>query len=206
VEYESQAGTLSSIGLSGAYSMDAATGRFAFFASGTQNIGIHPLVGYVIPVPTDLTSAACNTQSACITAFLLSTDSSALAGLLEFQTPTIGPPPPFLITSVQGDFTFGTDDPLDAESASVTGHLTANPNQTVLNISQDASFGDKNYCAEPNCLLLIPGDQAIGGYAINTDGSGKFGGQTASVTNGSATFYIDESPLNSHPTVVVVEE
>jgi len=206
VEYENNAGTLSSIGLSGAYSMDSASGRFSLFASGTQNIGIHPLVGYVIPVPTDLTSPACNTQSACITAFLLSTDSTAQAGLLEFQTPTIGPPPPFLITSLQGDFTFATDEPLDAESASISGHLTVNPNQAVVNISQDASYGDKNYCAEPSCVLLIPGDQAVGSYAINADGSGKFGGQTASVTNGSATFYIDESPLNSHPTVVVAEE
>jgi len=206
VEYENQAGTLSSIGISGAYSMDSDSGRFAFFASGTQNIGIHPLVGYVIPVASDSNSAACIMQSACITGFLLSTDSTAQAGVLEFQTPTIAPPPPFLITSLQGDFTYGTDEPLDAESASFSGHASANPNQAVVNISQDASFGDKNYCAESNCAMLIPGDQAIGGYAINSDGSGKFGGQTASVTNGSTTFYIDESPLNSHPTVVIVEE
>jgi len=203
VEYENQAGTLSSIGLSGAYSMDSSTGRFSFFASGTQNIGIHPLVGYAIPVPSDLTSAACITQSACITGFLLST---AQAGVLEFQTPTIGPPPPFLITSLQGDFTFGTDEPLDAESVNFSGHVTANPNQAVVNISQDTSFGDKNYCALSNCVMLIPDDQAIGSYAVNTDGSGKFGGQTASVTNGSTTFYIDESPLNSHPAVIVVQE
>jgi len=206
VEYENQAGTLSSIGLSGAYSMDSASGRFAFFASGTQNIGIHPLVGYVIPVPTDLTSAACNTQSACITGFLLSTDSTAQAGGLAFQTPTIGPPPPFLITSLQGSFTYGTDEPLDAKSVNLTGHASANPNQAVVNMSQDTSFGDTNYCADSDCVLLIPGDIAIGGYAINADGSGKFGGQTASVTNGSITFYIDESPLNSHPQVVIVQE
>jgi len=206
VEYENQAGTLSSIGLSGAYSMDSATGRFSFFASGTQNIGIHPLVGYVIPVATDLTSATCITQSACITGFLLSTDSTAQAGLLEFQTPTIGPPPPFLITSLQGDFTYGTDEPLVPESVSIAGHASVNPNQAVVNLTQDTSFGDKNYCADLNCVLLIPDDQAIGGYAVNADGSGKFGGQTASVTNGSATFYIDESPLNSHPAVVVVQE
>jgi hypothetical protein len=35
------------------------------------------------------------------------------------------------------------------------------------------------------------------------DGSGAFGGNTNMVTNGSKFFYIDISPLDGHPAVVV---
>ena len=206
VEYENQAGTLSAANLSGGYTMDAASGRFAFVASGNQNLGIHPLVGYVIPAPGNLTFAACITRAACITGFLLSTDSTAQSGVLEFQTPTVAPPPPFSVTSLQGDYVLGTDEALDSKTVQVGGFGVVNPSGPSAGLTQDASYGDTNYCLQSNCLLLVPQDQALLTYGINSDGSGKFGGQTVSVTNGSATFYIDESPLTFHPAVVVVEQ
>jgi len=207
MEYENQAGTLSSLALSGAYSMDSTSGRFSFFAPlNTQNIGLHPLVGYVIPVGADLNSTACITQAACVTGFLLSTDSTAQAGVLEFQTPTIAPPPPFLVTALAGDYVFGTDEPLDGVSVNISGRASLSPSGPTVNATQDTSYGATNYCLESNCLLLIPSDQSSSAYAINSDGSGKFGGQTASVTNGSVTFYIDESPLDFHPAVLVVRQ
>jgi hypothetical protein len=207
VEYENQAGTLSSVNLSGAYGMDAATGRFFLFASSvTQNVGLHPIVGYAIPLLSDLGFTACIVPSACASGFLISTDATAQAGALEFQTPTIAPPPPFSITSLVGDYEYGTDEPLDPLSVNFSGRAAAIPNGPTVNFSQDTSYGDTGYCLVSNCPLLIPFDQVGGAYSINGDGSGKFGAQTVSVTNGSTTFYIDESPLNSHPVVVVVRE
>jgi len=32
------------------------------------------------------------------------------------------------------------------------------------------------------------------------------GGETVAVTNGNVIYYIDESPLNPHPSVTVVEQ
>jgi hypothetical protein len=207
IEYENQAGTLSSINISGGYSPpDGSSGRFAFAATGTQNLGLHPLVGYVIPAPSDLAFTACVVRAACITGFLLSTDSTAQAGVLEFQTPAIAPPPPFSASMLQGDYVLGTDEALDSKTLQVSGRGTANPSGPVFNEMQDASYGDSQYCLVSNCMLLVAADQATLSYAINSDGSGKFGGQTASVTNGATTFYIDESPLNLHPVIVVVEQ
>jgi hypothetical protein len=207
VEYENQAGTLSAVNLSGGYSMDGSSGRFGFSATGTQNVGLHPLVGYVIPLPSNLAFPACSTRAACISGFLLSTDSTAQAGVLEFQTPTIAPPPPFSVSFLQGTYVFGTDEALDSKTLQISGQASASPSGPVANVILDSSYGDPKYCLVPKatCAMLIPADQASLRYAVNTDGSGKFGGQTVSVTNGAATFYIDESPLNLHPVVVVVE-
>ena len=212
VEYENQAGTLSSIGLSGGYGMDGSTGRFSFTAAANQNLGHHPLVGYVIPAPSNLSFSACIIRAACITGFLLSTDPTAQAGVLEFQTPMIAPPPPFTAAMLQGDYVLGTDEALDSKSLQFTGSGTANPTGPTFSLTQDASYGDPTYCLVSNCVLLLaedPGPSNAGmvlKYAVNSDGSGAFGGQTVSVTNGATTFYIDESPLNLHPAVIVVEQ
>jgi hypothetical protein len=73
-------------------------------------------------------------------------------------------------------------------------------------VVQDNSYGDPKYCLLSSCALLVPDDQANVNLAVNADGSGQFGGQTISVTNSATTFYIDESPLNLHPSIVVVEQ
>ena len=54
--------------------------------------------------------------------------------------------------------------------------------------------------------MLFPSDPLTGAYSINTNGTGNFGGGTVSVSNGNVTFYIDNSPLNLHPSVIVAEQ
>ncbi len=184
--------------------MDGTTGRFAFSATGTQNLGLHPLVGYVIPAPSTLSFPACIVRAACITGFLVSTDSTAQAGVLEFQTPPVGPPPPFSVNSFLGDYTFGTDEPLDPKTMQISGSGNAGP--PTISVTQDTTNGDPKYCLLSTCTMLVPDDQVTAALKVNGDGSGQFGGQTVSVTNGATTFYLDESPLNLHPSIVVVEQ
>jgi hypothetical protein len=52
----------------------------------------------------------------------------------------------------------------------------------------------------------MPNQSLSGSYSVNSNGTGLFGGGVVSVTNGSAVFYIDESPTNLHPSVVVAEQ
>jgi large repetitive protein len=206
-EYENQAGTLSVTALSGQITpLDASTGRFSFFAGTNQNMGIHPLVGYVIPPPNSLTAASCNTPSACVTGFLISTDSSAQAGVLDLQTSANQPPPPFTTSAILGKYDYGTDEDIDSKTANFVGTASANPAFSALSFTQDSSYADPQFCLEPSCVLLISNANVAGSYAVNKDGSGRFGGQTASVTNGAVTFFIDESPLNSHPAIMVAEQ
>ena len=206
-EYENQAGTLAATSVSGIYLVDSTTGRLTFSAAQGQTLGAHPLVGYIIPAPSTLNANSCNTPAACVTGFLISTDATAQAGLLEFQTSATAPPPPFTISSLIGSFDLGTDEALDAKTPHSVGRISASPGSSTLGtILEDSSYGDTNYCLEASCLLLIPNGLAGGKYSVGSNGSGTFGGQTASVTNGAVTFFIDESPMDSHPSVMVVEE
>jgi len=43
-------------------------------------------------------------------------------------------------------------------------------------------------------------------YSVNSDGTASIGGETAAITNGNVIFYLDESPLNLHPAVMVAEQ
>jgi len=158
----------------------------------------------VIPAPSNLSFPACIVRAACITGFVLSTDSTAQAGVLEFQTPPIGPPPPFLANNLVGTYVLGTDEPLDSKTVQFTGSVALG---SGVQETQDTSNGDPQYCLLSSCTLLVAGDTASLNFAVNSDGSGNFGGgQTVSVTNGATTFYIDESPVNLHPSIVVVEQ
>ena len=206
-EYENQAGTLGTTALSGSYTVDSTTGRISFSSILNQNLGVHPLIGYVIPPPSTLTAVACNTPSACVTGFLISTDATAQAGVLEFQTSATAPPPPFTLTSLVGRYDYGVDEPLDTKTSDLVGVASANPaSSTLTTILQDTNYGDPGYCLESGCALLMSNNLLSGKYSINANGSGSFGGQTISVTNGGTTFVIDESPLNAHPAVIVVEQ
>ena len=208
-QYEDQAGTLGTTSLSGVYEVDATTGRVVFRAPSLgQNVGDHPLVGYVIPVPATLTRQSCVQLAACVTGFLLSTDATAQAGTLEFQTPTIAPPPPFSNLYVAGYYFYGTDESLDASTPVLAGATAANPNGSHYAAIQSVSYPDSRYCQQPGCAFLIPNQTlaASGTYSVNSNGTGTIGGETVSVTNGNVVYYIDESPLNSHPSVIVIEQ
>lgn len=208
-QYENQAGTISTIQISGAYSVDGSSGRLVLSAPSVgQNAGAHPLVGYAIQVPSTLTRQDCVAPANCVTGFLVSTDASAQAGLLEFQTPTTAPPPPFSTLYVSAYYYYGTDEGMDASTPVFAGLAKANPTGRGFNGIVSASYPSAAYCQQPssNCALLLPNETFLGGYSINSDGSGTVGSQTVSVTNGNAIFYLDESPLNFYPSVMVAEQ
>ncbi len=211
--YEDQAGTLGTASLSGVYSVDATTGRTTFSAPAIgQSLGIHTFVAYVIPVPANLTNAACSTPASCVTGFLVGTDNTAQDGMLEFQTSAFGPPPSFGSGFVVGDFAYGTDESLMAPTTNLEGTVNALPSSSSVTAGsfdsqlQDSNFGNPNYCSQPGCLLLMPNQSLTGAYSVNSNGTGSFGGGTVSVTNGKVVFYIDESPLNVYPAIIVAEQ
>lgn len=209
--YEDQAGTLGTTAVSGAYTVDGTTGRANFFAPQGQTLGAHTFVAYLLPAPQ--LRSACSNPGSCVTGFLVGTDNSAQDGVLEFQTPTVAPPPPFTNRDVAGDFVYGTSENIDWMTPSFEGDVFATPSSSAstsgslgasgLPFFQDSSYG----CLESTCPLLISEDTFAGAYTINGSGTGTFGGGTeVSVTNGNVIFYIDESPVNLHPSVVVAEQ
>lgn len=213
--YENQAGTLGTTSVSGIYSVDANTGRALFSATQVgQTLGNHAFIGYVVPQAAGLTRATCAKPWNCITGFLVGSDSTAQDGVMEFQnTITLPPTPPNLFYNafVLGDFAFGAQEILGTQSTSSEGYFEASPTTTASNNTgtlsrgaRDTSFGD---CWQGVCRSMIPAEQLISGaYTINTDGTGTFGGETVSITNGRTIFYLDESPLNLNPTVSVAEQ
>ncbi len=217
--YEDQAGTLGTTAVSAAYQVDSTTGRVTFLTNQQgQTLGAHSFVGYIIPLPGTLTRQSCSTPASCVAGFLVGTDSTAQDGILEFQTPTTAPPPPFTNVFIAGDYAYGTDELLDqlapafegvvyaqpSGASTLTGSFGPNPavNQSFI---RDVSYGCGAQPPQPSCILL-PSQSLSGSYSVNTNGTGTFGGETVSVTNGNVTFYIDESPTNLHPSIVVVEQ
>jgi len=222
-----QSGTVGTATLSGTYLVDSATGRATFLASQQgQNLGSHPFVGYVIPASATISRADCsNSEASCVTGFLVGTDATAQDGVLEFQTPTIAPPPPFTNLFIIGDYVYGTDEPLTALSPTVEGNAPAKVSSTSTTsgslgfggtpITQDVYYGDANYCLQAGCYQFIPGNTLAGSYSVNANGTGTFGNGKASVTNGSVVFYIDQSTakmsggsilVDPQPSIVVAEQ
>ena len=202
--YENQAATLGTTSVSGAYSVDSTTGRTAFAAPALgQTLGSHPFVAYIIP---STSFSSCSRPQGCVTGFLVGTDSTAQEGILEFQTSSQAPPPPFTNANVVGDYSYGVDAPLDAAATNIEGTLSSNIT-SLSSRTQDASYSSPDYCLEAGCALLIPEETFTNGsFTTNSNGTGNFGAQTLSVTNGKVVFYIDQSPLNLHPTIVVAEQ
>ncbi len=211
--YEDQAGTLGTTTVSAAYSVDGTTGRANFFAPQGETLGAHTFVAYLVPASADLLRSACSNPASCITGFLVGTDNSAQDGVLEFQTPAVAPPPPFTNRDVAGDYVYGSAENIDWMTSSFEGDVYATPSSSAstsgslgasgLPFFQDSSYG----CLNSICPFLIPEATFAGAYTINGNGTGTFGGATAvSVTNGNVIFYIDESPVNLHPSVVVAEQ
>lgn len=209
-QFEDQAGTLGTTSLSGGYAVDSKTGRLSVTASTTnpQSLGDHPLVGYVVPVPGTLARQNCVTLSSCVTGFLLSTDATVQSGQLEFQTPSIAPPPPFSNLYVSGYYFYGTDESLDNSTPLLEGAAFANPNGAHYAGIQSVSYPNATYCQQPGCALLMPNEtlSTSGIYSVSTNGTATLGGGTVAVTNGNVTYYIDESPINLHPSVAVIEQ
>jgi hypothetical protein len=138
--------------------------------------------------------------------------------LLEFQTSATAPPPPFENLYLTGNYAYGTDEIEDALSPNLEGDVFASANSsgtTIGNLGgganpfvQDVNYGDKSYFCpgSSTCYLLQPNQLLSGSYTITANGTGTFGGGVVSVSNGNVTFYIDESPVNTHPSVTVAEQ
>jgi len=217
--YQDQAGTLATTKVSAIYSVDSTTGRTVFSAPVQgQTIGAHPFVGYIIPQSQSASRQNCSVPANCVAGFLVGTDATAQGGSLEFQTVLLAPPPPFVNTYVAGDYSYGIDELLDQRSVAYEGVVYAQPsgasttggvfgaNPSIRqSYFQDVSYSCEEQAPRPSCLL-IPSQLVTGSYSINPDGTGTFGGSTVSVSNGNVTFYIDESPTNLHPAIVVAEQ
>jgi hypothetical protein len=217
-QYEDQAGTLGTTAISGTYAVDQQTGRTTFSAALGQTLGPHPFVAYLIPAPASLSRQTCSSPASCFTGFLVGTDSSAQDGILEFQTPTTAPPPPFTNVYLAGDYAYGSDEILDQLTPAFDGVVYALPSGASTTAGsfgpnpaagqefvQDVSYSCSAQPPQPSCVLL-PSQFLSGSFSIASNGTGTFGGETVSVTNGNVTFFIDESPVNLHPSVVVVEQ
>ncbi len=176
--FERTGGTASATTLSGQFAVDATTGRFTF--SGTSV----PVVGYAIPAASG------------VTGYLVGTGPSAASGVMEFQTDSY--PPGYQFSPINGAYGFSTDEILDRQTTNFAGveigNLDGSMGSNSIDISGPAPYG------------LIPVEAyntALFRYTWAADGSGAYGGNTYMVSNGKKVFYIDVSPLNGHPAVVV---
>jgi hypothetical protein len=182
--FENQGGTLGSSALSGIYGVDATTGRLILTPGQNQTQFPHPVVAYVIPTTSGTA------------AFVVSTDASAQAGALEFQA--LNPPvSTFGNANLVGRYFFGMDEDLDPLSALSGGTAS------LAGTGSQAGIEDAN---SPGSSMFVPNQGFSGSYSVSKNGTGNFGGETVSVTNGQVVYSIDESPLDLHPVITVLEQ
>src|SRR5216684_3133799 len=176
--YERSGGTANATTLSAQYAVDPTTGRFTF--SGTSV----PVVGYAVP------------SASGITGYLVGTGASAASGTMEFQTNSY--PPGYQFAPINGHYGLGTEEMLDPQSTVLAGIEDPGPNGSLSTSSIGA------YLDSSSLTGLIPFQEFdLFKYTWSADGSGTYGGNTYMATNQSRSFYIDVSPLNGHPGVVV---
>ena len=175
--YERSGGTANATTLSAQYAVDPTTGRFTFSGTGVA------VVGYAVP------------SASGITGYLVGTGASAASGTMEFQTNSY--PPGYQFAPISGHYGLGSEEMLDPQSTVIAGNEQPGPSGSV---SSDAN----SYLDSSSLTGLIPFQEFdLFKYTWSADGSGTWGGYTYMVTNQSKFFYIDISPLNGHPAVVV---
>jgi len=184
--YERSGGTSTATTVSAQYVVDPTTGRFTFAGTGI------PVVGYAL-----------GTSASGITGYLVGTGASAASGMMEFQTNSY--PPGYQFGPIIGQYGLGTDEMLDAQSTVIIGNEFPARNGQL-----GTSAPQVNYLYSSNLTGLTPFQEFdLFQYTWSADGSGTYGNYTYMVTNGSSKgskfFYIDTSPLNAHPAVVVGE-
>jgi hypothetical protein len=182
--YERSGGTATATTVSAQYVVDPTTGRFTFAGTGI------PVVGYAL-----------GTSASGITGYIVGTGASAASGTVEFQTSSY--PPGYQFGPILGQYGLGTDEMLDSQSTVMVGNEFPARNGQL-----GTSAPSLNYLYSSNLNGLTPFQEFdLFQYTWSADGSGTYGGNTYMVTNGSAKgakfFYIDTSPLNAHPAVVV---
>ena len=181
VAFTRAGGSSASTNLAGQYLVDPASGRVTF--SGTAI----PAVGYLVSDPSGLT------------AYLVGTGSSAGSGVIEFQTSSY--PPGYQFNPVMRVYGFVVDEMTDPLAPVFVGNIN-NDNQ-----SKNGGLSDAYLDGSMRTNGLLPQQVfEMFGMSFSADGSGTFGGYTYMVTNGHKVFYIDTSPLNSHPAIVVGQQ
>jgi hypothetical protein len=219
--YQDQAATLGTTSVTAVYTVDGTTGRTTFTTPQQgESLGSHGFIAYLIPASPSLSHVDCSVPASCVTGFVVGTDSTVQDGIFEFQTPPVGPPPPFSNRYIAGDYVYGTMETLDANSASFDGDVFATPSATnatggnlggvgstgqVTPFYQDTIYG----CLQSTCPVFIPEDTFQGSYSLNSNGSGigSFGGgPIISIMNGNVTISIDESPANAYPSIIIAEQ
>jgi hypothetical protein len=175
------AGEPSATSLAGNYAIDPTLGRVTF--SGTAI----PAVGYL----------ALDTNG--LTAYMIGTGASAASGVMEFQTDNY--PPGYEFNPVTRPYGFVVDEMFDPLTTVFVGNI--NVDNTGTNGGLNDSYLDGSSAL--NGLLPFQSFELFA-MTFGADGTGTFGGNTYMVTNGHKVFYIDISPLNSHPAIVVGQQ
>jgi len=175
--FERSGGTADATTLSAQYSVDPTTGRFTFSGAGV------PAIGYTVA------------GASGVTGYLVGTGPSAASGVMEFQTSSY--PPGYQFSPLNGRYGFALDEMLDPQTSAFAGQESADPNGGIT----PDSYIDTSRPAAPG---LTPVQSfTLFRYTWNPDGTGTFGGNTYMVSNADKVFYIDASPANSHPAVIV---
>lgn len=181
VSFSRAGGSASSTNLAGQYAVDSRTGRVTF--SGTAI----PAVGYLA------------LDSNGLTAYLVGTGSSAGSGVIEFQTDSY--PPGYQFNPVTRVYGFAVDEMFDPLTSIFVGNINAD------NPGTNGGLNDAYLDGSSQTVGLLPFQNfELFSMTFSADGTGTFGGNTYMVTNGRKVFYIDVSPLNSHPAVVVGQQ
>jgi len=114
---------------------------------------------------------------------------------MEYQTNSY--PPGYQFSPVNGRYGFSPDEILDRQTTNFAGQETLDPNGGIT----PDSYVDTSRSSAPG---LVPVQTfTLFRYTWSPDGSGTFGGNTYMVSNGEKVFYIDVSPANNHPAVIV---
>jgi hypothetical protein len=114
---------------------------------------------------------------------------------MEFQTNSY--PPGYQFSPVNGRYGFSLDEMLDSHTNVFVGQESLDPNGGIT----PDSYVDTNRPAVPG--LIAAQTFTLFRYTWNPDGAGTFGGSTYMVSNAEKVFYIDVSPANTHPAVIV---
>jgi hypothetical protein len=174
--FERTGGTPDVTALSAQYAVDPGTGRITFTGAGV------PAIGYAIPGMSGPT------------AYLVGTTPSAPSGVMEFQTDTY--PPGYQFSPLNGRYGLAFDEILDRQSSSFLGQAGVDPNGGLTD-----AYIDTQRTGAPG---LVPVQQfTMFRYLWSADGTGTFGGNTYMVSNGEKIFFIDLSPANGHPAVIL---
>ena len=176
-QYSRLAGTSTTTTLSAQYSVNATTGRVTFSGTGV------PAVGYLTSDPNGLT------------AYLVGTGASAASGAVEVQAS--GYPPGYQFSPLNGNYGMSADEVLDPNTQMLMGVAGPDLNGNIGSIA----YLDVNL---PAALIPVLSFEQFH-YTWNADGTGTFGGNTFMVSNALKFFYIDTSPLNAHPALMVGE-